>query len=145
MQWVPVLSAERWAEQPIILIIAVKITLVAITLLSPNSIKRARFLNTLQGFFSKVDFQCHRRILLTFCLCLSYFGVRTVISRYTHLIHLIGHIRPFCILATRLVLEQENVVVTFIVGPHFLDKTRAEVSRQFFSEPESSKALQRIR
>ena len=57
--------------------------------------------------------------------------------------HLIGHIRPFSILATRLVLEQENVVVTFIVSPDFLDKTVTEISRQFLNEP--SKDLQRIR
>ena len=58
-------------------------------------------------------------------------------------VHLIGHIRPFCILAMRLVLEQENVVVTFIVTPQVLDKTRTEVSRQIFNEP--PEALQRIR
>jgi hypothetical protein len=52
---------------------------------------------------------------------------------------------PFCILATRLMLEQENVVVTFIVAPHVLDKTRTELSRQFLNEPESSEILQRIR
>ena len=52
---------------------------------------------------------------------------------------------PFCILATRLVLEQENVMVTFIVAPDVLDKTRTEVSRQFLNQSESSKALQRIR
>jgi hypothetical protein len=97
-----------------------------------------------------VDIQCpsHRRTLLTFCLCLSYFGVRIVINCYTLLlflskdVHLIGHIRPFCILATRLMLEQENVVVTFIVSPQALDKTRTEVSRQFLN---GSKALKRIR
>ena len=93
--------------------------------------------------------ECHRQTLLTFCLYLPYFGVRIVVSnRYTLLFidaRLIGHIRPFCILATRLVLEQENVVVTFIVSPDVLDKTRTEVSRQFLIEPESSKALERIR
>ena len=58
---------------------------------------------------------------------------------------LIGHIRPFCILATRLVLEQENVVITLMVAPHVLDKTRSEVSRQFINEPSKAQALQRIR
>jgi len=57
-----------------------------------------------------------------------------------------GHIRPLCALATRLVREQENIIVTFLVAPHALDKTRTEVSRQFLDEPSgSSKALQRIR
>jgi hypothetical protein len=59
---------------------------------------------------------------------------------------LIGHIRPFGVLATRLVREQETIIATFIVAPHLLVKTRTEVSRQFLDEPsESSKALQRIR
>ena len=53
---------------------------------------------------------------------------------------ILGHIRPFCVLATRLVREQENAVVTFIVGPHVLEKTRTEVSRQFHDE--SSDAAQ---
>ena len=42
--------------------------------------------------------------------------------------------------------EQESIIVTFIVAPHVLEKTRTEISRQFLNEPsESSKALQRIR
>ncbi|KAF8802209.1 UDP-Glycosyltransferase/glycogen phosphorylase [Phlegmacium glaucopus] len=57
-----------------------------------------------------------------------------------------GHVRPFTVLATRLVFEQENVVVTFIVAPHILEKTRAEISRHFRDESlENSNALQRIR
>ena len=53
---------------------------------------------------------------------------------------------PFCTLATRLVREQETIVVTFIVAPHVLDKTRTEVSRQLLDEPlGNSKVLQRIR
>ena len=59
---------------------------------------------------------------------------------------LLGHIRPFCVLALRLVREQENVVVTFMVGPHVLEKTRTEVSRQFLDESSDiAKALKRIR
>jgi hypothetical protein len=60
----------------------------------------------------------------------------------------IGHVRPLCILATRLVLEEENVVVTLIVAPQVLDKSRTDVSRQLqaLNEPSvTSKALQRIR
>ena len=60
----------------------------------------------------------------------------------------IGHVRPFCALATRLVREKETIIVTFIIAPHLLDKTRTEVSRQFLDDSEpsgSSKALQRIR
>ena len=63
-----------------------------------------------------------------------------------HLICPIGHMRPLCTLATRLVREQETIIVSFIVSPHVLDKTRTEISRQFLDEPsEGSKALQRIR
>lgn len=58
-----------------------------------------------------------------------------------------GHVRPFCIMATRIVREQDNLVITFIVAPYLLDLARIEVSRQFHGDksPESSKALQRIR
>ena len=44
-----------------------------------------------------------------------------------------SHIRPFCqgVLATRLVREQENVTVTFIVvTAHIIDKTRTSTSPQ---------------
>jgi hypothetical protein len=59
---------------------------------------------------------------------------------------LLGHIRPFCVLATRLVCEQGNVVVTFMVAPDVLEKTRAEVSRKFLDESsDSAEAFQRIR
>ena len=64
----------------------------------------------------------------------------------------LGHIRPFCALATRLVREREPIIVTFIVAPPLLDKTRTEISRQFLDDdgPSSSgssnnNALQRIR
>ena len=60
--------------------------------------------------------------------------------------HPIGHIRPLCTLATRLVRERENIIVTLIVAPHVLDKTQSEVSRQFLDDPsEKSKALQQVR
>ena len=63
-----------------------------------------------------------------------------------HLISLIGHVRPFCTLATRLVREQENIIVTLIVAPNVLDKTRNEITRQILDEPSgSSKAVERIR
>ena len=59
---------------------------------------------------------------------------------------MIGHIRPFCALATRLVREQGTIIVTFIVPPLLLDKTRIEVSRQFLDELSGfQKALQRVR
>ena len=64
----------------------------------------------------------------------------------THLIFLIGHVRPFCTLATRLVREQETIIVTFIVAAHVLNKTRTEILRHFLDKAlESSKVLQRIR
>ena len=63
-----------------------------------------------------------------------------------HSICLIGHVKPFCALATRLVREQESIIVTFSVASPVLDKTRTEVSREFLNEPsESPKAIQRIR
>ena len=63
-----------------------------------------------------------------------------------HYLCLIGHVRPLCALATRLVREQEAIIATIIVASQVLDKTRTEVSRQFLDGPSgSSKALQRIR
>ena len=61
-------------------------------------------------------------------------------------IEYLGHIRPFCVLAPRLVREQKNVVVTFMVGSHVLEKTRAEISRQFLDDSsDGAEALHRIR
>ena len=40
----------------------------------------------------------------------------------------IGHVRPFCTLATRLVRERETIIVTLIVAPQVLYKTRTEAS-----------------
>ena len=68
--------------------------------------------------------------------------------RILTLICQIGHVRPFCTLATRLVRERETIIVTLIVAPQVLYKTRTEVSRQFLDEPSGSsklKALQRVR
>ena len=55
--------------------------------------------------------------------------------------------RPFCVLASRLVREQKNVVVTFIMaGSHVLEKMRAEVLRQLFDgSSDIAETLQRIR
>ena len=95
--------------------------------------------------------KCHRRIFLTFCFALFQLGVRNYHSslcffKDIHSIFLIGHVRPFCALATRLVREEKTIVATFVIPPDLLDKTRTEVSRQFLDEPSgSSKALQRIR
>jgi hypothetical protein len=52
-----------------------------------------------------------------------------------HSICLIGHVRPFCALATRLVRERETIIITFIIPPNVLVKARTEVSRQFLDEP----------
>ena len=99
--------------------------------------------------------QCHRRKSLTFCFALFQLGVRiwVIIHRYTLLkiftsICLIGHVRPFCTLATRLVRERETIIVTLIVASQVLYKTRTEISRQFLDEPSGSsksKACQRVR
>ncbi|KDR73125.1 hypothetical protein GALMADRAFT_158264 [Galerina marginata CBS 339.88] len=55
-----------------------------------------------------------------------------------------GHIRPFCILAARLVSENENIVVTMILAPNFLDKAHSEISAEF-GEGGSDQARRRIR
>ena len=78
-----------------------------------------------------------------FLLCLFQLGVRIIIHRHAffkhiHSICLIGDIRPFCALVSRLVREQETIIATFIVAPHVLDKTRNEISRQFLDEPSES-------
>jgi hypothetical protein len=67
-------------------------------------------------------------------------------SLYPLTYQILGHTRPFCVLAPCLVREQDNVVVTFVVIPHVLEKIRTEVSRQFLDESsDSAEALQRIR
>ena len=59
---------------------------------------------------------------------------------------ILGHIRPFCVLASHLVREQENAVVTLMVAPDMLKKTRIEVSRQFLDKSsDSTEAIRRIR
>ena len=60
-------------------------------------------------------------------------------------IEILGHIRPFCVLAHRLVSEQENVVVTFMVGPNSLEKIRTEISRLILLSSDRAQVLQRIR
>ncbi|KDR69167.1 hypothetical protein GALMADRAFT_145572 [Galerina marginata CBS 339.88] len=55
-----------------------------------------------------------------------------------------GHVRPFCILAARLVNENENIVVTMIIASMFLDKAHAEISSEF-RDGASENARERIR
>ncbi|KDR73124.1 hypothetical protein GALMADRAFT_158263 [Galerina marginata CBS 339.88] len=55
-----------------------------------------------------------------------------------------GHIRPFCILAARLVNENENFIVTMIIAPIFLDKAHSEILAEF-GEGDSAQARRRIR
>lgn len=55
-----------------------------------------------------------------------------------------GHTRPFCILAARLVKENENVVVTMLISPNFLDKAHREISAELQSG-DSKVTRQRIR
>ena len=55
----------------------------------------------------------------------------------------IGHVRPFCALAMRLVREQEKIIVIFLVSLCLIKKARTEISRQFFDES-SEESLQRI-
>ena len=58
---------------------------------------------------------------------------------------MLGHIRPFCVLAQRLVREQESVVVTFMVDPNSLEKIQDEVSRLSFLSSDGAQVPQRIR
>ena len=59
---------------------------------------------------------------------------------------LVGHIRPFCILAARLVNENEHVVVTMLIAPKLLDKAQSEVTAEFDSSRSYSEdARQRVR
>ena len=94
--------------------------------------------------------QCDRKRPLIFYFSLFQLGVRTTSTIHHFPIDLsyqtLGHIRPLCVLAPRLVREQKNVLVTFMVAPHVLEKTRAEVTRQFSDQSSDSvEALQRIR
>ncbi|KAJ7097455.1 hypothetical protein C8R44DRAFT_370256 [Mycena epipterygia] len=52
-----------------------------------------------------------------------------------------GHIRPLCVLATRLVAEVD-VIVTLLIAPNWLKQTRLDVSSQF---PSGHEAVERIR
>ena len=94
--------------------------------------------------------QWHRQRPLIFYFSLFQLGVRVTLLLHSSLYSLthwiLGHIRPFCVLAPRLVREQKNVVVTFMVAPQVLEKVRAEISRQFLDESSDSvEALKRIR
>lgn len=42
---------------------------------------------------------------------------------------LIGHTRPMCVLAARLVSEHDRAVVTILTSPNLLDKMHSEISR----------------
>ncbi|KIM47087.1 glycosyltransferase family 1 protein [Hebeloma cylindrosporum] len=60
-----------------------------------------------------------------------------------------GHTRPVCVLAARLVLEEENVVLTFFAPPHQFEQVRKDISNQLpdslISSDVKEKALKRIR
>ncbi|KAH9476235.1 UDP-glycosyltransferase 74G1 [Psilocybe cubensis] len=73
------------------------------------------------------------------------------ISNITEATHIVftafaawGHVRPFCILAARLVQANENVVVTMILVPPFLKKAHAEISAEF-RDTASESARSRLR
>ncbi|KDR78382.1 hypothetical protein GALMADRAFT_138474 [Galerina marginata CBS 339.88] len=55
-----------------------------------------------------------------------------------------GHIRSFCILAARIVNENENFVVTIIVAPSMLDKAHGEILAEF-RDGVSEQTRQRVR
>ncbi|PPQ96417.1 hypothetical protein CVT26_005096 [Gymnopilus dilepis] len=44
---------------------------------------------------------------------------------------LLSHVRPFSVLAARLVKENKNAMVTFITGPKVLERTELEISAEF--------------
>ncbi|KAF8965570.1 hypothetical protein BDZ97DRAFT_1757126 [Flammula alnicola] len=56
-----------------------------------------------------------------------------------------GHTRPILVLATRLVHEREDVIVTVLVGPSVLEKAHSDISTQFRHTAESDSARRRIR
>ncbi|KIM38978.1 glycosyltransferase family 1 protein [Hebeloma cylindrosporum] len=60
-----------------------------------------------------------------------------------------GHTRPVSAVAARLVLEKENVVLTFFATPHQIEQVRKDISNQFpeslISSDVKEKALKRIR
>ncbi|KIM47390.1 glycosyltransferase family 1 protein [Hebeloma cylindrosporum] len=60
-----------------------------------------------------------------------------------------GHIRPLCALAARLLMEKENVILTFFAPPHQLEQVRKDISNQFpkslISTDVKGNALKRIR
>ncbi|PPQ70942.1 hypothetical protein CVT25_013291 [Psilocybe cyanescens] len=49
-----------------------------------------------------------------------------------------GHVRPFCILAARLVKEHETAIVTMILSPSLLSKAETEVAAEFGGEASES-------
>ncbi|KAF8965569.1 UDP-Glycosyltransferase/glycogen phosphorylase [Flammula alnicola] len=56
-----------------------------------------------------------------------------------------GHTRPILVLATRLVHEREDVIVTVLVGPNVLEKAHSDISTHFHHTAESDSARRRIR
>lgn len=55
-----------------------------------------------------------------------------------------GHIRPVLVLAVRLVLEREDIVVTVITAPVMLEKAFSDLATQLPGAP-LEQARQRIR
>ena len=60
-----------------------------------------------------------------------------------------GHTRPLCVLAARLVLGKENLVLTFFAPPHQLEQVREDILNQYLESLISSdmkeKVLKRVR
>jgi len=82
------------------------------------------------------------------CPCIRWvleWGIPTILSKSWFS----GHTRPLCVLAARLVLEKENLVLTFFAPPHKLEQVREDISKQYpeslVSSDMKEKALKRVR
>jgi len=56
----------------------------------------------------------------------------------------IGHARPFCVLAARLVKENKNLIITIVLAPTLLSKAQREVASELRGDADES-ILRRIR
>ncbi|KAH9476237.1 UDP-glycosyltransferase 84A1 [Psilocybe cubensis] len=55
-----------------------------------------------------------------------------------------GHVRPFCVLAARLVKENNTVVTTLLLSPNLLKNAKAEIDSEFRGQ-ETQSSRQRVR
>lgn len=75
---------------------------------------------------------------------LSLWGERSRTLVTYKLIQLIGHIKPLCVFASRVVAERDQAVVTILLAPNIIDKALAELS-EIFIDGASEQHRKRIR